>query len=362
MQDALLGEQAGMMPDPSEPVRVEEGVWRVPIPLPFGAHAVNVYLLRGRDASAGWCMVDCAIGTARAEEALRLGFERAGIGERDISDIVLTHSHPDHVGAAGYWQRATGATVHSLPLQVRNIPSLWDDPANSAFHSAAAILVTHGMPADEAQALITQAVEIRGLLEFPAHPVLLAHHQRVHLAGNRFQVFWTPGHADGHIALLRDDGVLVAGDAILPPPMRPTIGWYPWSRPDPLHDELETLALLADLPARLVLPGHGSPFSDLRARADELAGTYTREIVVVARLLADAPAGLNAYVLAHQLYEARWHNSRSRLLAISEAVARLEHLRLLGRAERDTREDGTIIYQRTREDGSLAADTNSAER
>jgi len=362
MQDASWDEAARIPPESLEPALVEDGIWRVPVPVPYGTHATNVYFVRGQGESANWCMVDSPLGAERSEEALRAGFARAGITERDFAAIVLTHSHPSHLGAIGYWQRIMGVPVYALPLQVRDIPSLWEDPANTALRAAATSLVAHGVAADEAQALVTRAVEIRNLLEFPVHPVMLGHQQHVRLAGSHFQVLWTPGHADGHICLMRDDGVLLAGDAVLPAPAHPPVGWYPWSRPDPLRDQMETLSLLSQMPARLVLPGHGQPYTNLNQRAGELAGIYTREVVAVARLLADTPAGLQAIEVARQLYSAHWHTSLSRMMAISEAIARLEHLRLLGRAERTVDEQGRIVYSRAHEDTSGAPITENNTR
>lgn len=349
MQDATPAEVAELALEPLAPQELEPGVWRIPVPIPFGTHATNLYLLRGPDVTHGWCLIDCPIGTSLAESALRAGLQAAGVQPEQISAIVITHSHPDHMGAAGRWQRLTGAHVYMLALQIRGLTALWDDVANNAFLNAARELVTHGMQADEAQALVTQAVQIRRVLEAPSHPTLLAHNQHIHLGGAGYRVLWTPGHADGHICLLRDDGLLVAGDAALPT-LRPTVGWYPWSRPDPLADQFHTLATLADLPVRLVLPGHGHAYSGLRARSDALTGIYQRELVSTARFLADSPDGLTAYALAQRLYGPRLHTVDSRLLAMAEAVARLDHLRYLGRAERVTGADGVIAYRRTLQD------------
>ena len=67
-----------------------------------------------------------------------------------------------------------------------------------------------------------------------------------------------PGHADGHLCLLRDDGVLIAGDHLLTP-ITPAIGLYPESRPDPLGDYVSSLALVEELRPRVSYGGHGRP-------------------------------------------------------------------------------------------------------
>ena len=357
MQDVLPTEAADLEMDALDAQEVEPGVWRVPLPLPFGAHTVNAYLVRGTEPTAGWLLIDCPLATSLAEDTLQQALARARITPVDITAIVLTHAHPDHLGAAGEWQRRCGAPVYLHADEAEDLIPLWQDFSNSAFLDAGRALVQHGMPADEAQALVTRAVQVRGLLVPPRQPRLLADGQQLTLGGAGYTVQWTPGHSDGHISLLREDGLLLAGDAILPG-LRPTIGWYPWSRPDPLADQLRSLAVLGQLSVRRVLAGHGQPFSDLHQRADAISGSYMRELTAIARLLADAPDGLTAYALTSTLYSTLWRVVDSRLIAMAEAVARLEHLYAIGRAERTANADGTVVYHRAHEISQPLADAD----
>src|SRR5215472_16479753 len=47
MQDASPTESADLALTPLVPDEQEPGVWRIPVPLSFGAQATNLYLLRG---------------------------------------------------------------------------------------------------------------------------------------------------------------------------------------------------------------------------------------------------------------------------------------------------------------------------
>ncbi|HEU5440561.1 MAG TPA: MBL fold metallo-hydrolase [Ktedonobacterales bacterium] len=348
MQDALPLEATELELDAMGPEELAPGVWRVPAPLPFGARTVNLYLIRGQRSEDGWLLVDAPLDTSRAEAALADALAQIGIGARDIAAIALTHAHPDHLGAIGAWQRLAAAPVYLLSYAAHDLYPLWADTSNAAFTHGAQVLASHGMPPDEAQALVTRAVQIRRVLDLPTQPQQLAHGQRVRLAGTTYHAQWLPGHADGQLGLLRDDGLLIAGDAVLAG-LVPSVGWYPWTRPDPLGDQLHTLDALGRLPVRLVLPGHGRPLVDLADRAGILRGTYVRELTTVARLLAERPEGTNAYRLAAEIYGQRMRQLDSRLLAVAEAVARLEHLVAIGRAERRTGTNGAIAYQRADE-------------
>src|SRR5215510_14608543 len=86
----------------SEPaVEVAEGIYQVRIPLPFALNIVNCYLLRDGD---GWVLIDTGLNTPPAEEAWKAAFRFLDIKPNQIHRIILTHSHPDHYGMAGWFQ------------------------------------------------------------------------------------------------------------------------------------------------------------------------------------------------------------------------------------------------------------------
>jgi glyoxylase-like metal-dependent hydrolase (beta-lactamase superfamily II) len=158
-----------------------------------------------------------------------------------------------------------------------------------------------------------------------------------------YQAIWTPGHSDYHLCLLREDGLFIAGDHILPR-ITPNIGLYVLARPNPLRDYFDALTRVRDLPARLTLPGHGHPFTALAERADELCVHHEERSQMVLDLLVERPGGAHASDLADALFEGRLRNADDRRFALAETLAHLEYLRYEGRVDRATGPDGVIRY------------------
>ena len=89
---------------------VYPGLWRLRLPVPWHHvdHA-NAYAIPSRD---GVVMVDCGIGGhSTSLEALERAAAQAGFALDQISDLVLTHYHSDHIGLMGPIQRASIASA-----------------------------------------------------------------------------------------------------------------------------------------------------------------------------------------------------------------------------------------------------------
>lgn len=322
--------------DDDGPEEVEPGIWRIPLPLPFALRWANVYLIAGADEHAGeYVLVDAGMGIPDDEAALRAGLARAGIGMERISTLVLTHSHPDHIGLAGPIQAASGAPVRMLAREADRLYQVWGDPELTAFVHTNAMYAAHGMPAAELERALRVNRGVARAIFLPprASIVPVADGDTVRLAGADYRAIWTPGHSDYHLCLLRADGVLIAGDHILPR-ITPNIGVYPEARPNPLRDYYESLARVRDLPVRLVLPGHGRPFVDLAGRVDELRRHHEERAEQTLAALATHPGGANAYVLAADLFGARLRNADDYRFALVETLAHLEDLRARGLVDR----------------------------
>jgi glyoxylase-like metal-dependent hydrolase (beta-lactamase superfamily II) len=296
---------------------VEKGLRRITFALPFGLDHVHCYLLRA--STGGWILVDTGLGTPDAEARWA-----PVLAELDapIERIVVTHMHPDHVGGARDAAEVTGAPVLQGRADHAQCVQAWGRRDSRPFVSYWA---EHGMPDSLVQGIAQESDRLLSAVHWVADPELLEAGDEID--GWRVEVL--PGHADGHIVLLRD-GVMIAGDVILGG-ITPTIGLYPNSRPDPLGDYLETLDRIEALAPRVAYAGHKDPVGDPAGRAREIRAHHAERLSHAAAALDGRPS--SAYEVSLALF-GRELSPTLRRFATAEALAHLERLVREGRAER----------------------------
>ena len=302
------------------------GIRRITCPLPTRPGHVHAYLLPGQD---GWTLVDTGIGLPEAAEwwAAQLGQVQG-----DVDRIVVTHFHPDHVGAAADVASLTGAPVHQGALDYEQCTMVWGNPEWP--QRIADWFLSHGVPRPIAEELIRSGSVYAPFIRYQPDPV------RVH-GGERldgWELVDAPGHADGQLCLLKD-GILVSADHLLGR-ISPTVGLWPESRPDPLGDFLGSLRRTIELAPRLALPGHGEPIDDPVGRAYELIDHHRERLEAAEAALGDAPR--TGFELSFDLFGDDLKPA-ARRFAVAETLSHLERLVIEERAAR--REDvGAVAY------------------
>jgi glyoxylase-like metal-dependent hydrolase (beta-lactamase superfamily II) len=303
-------------------------VRRLTFPLPTRPGHVHAYLLRGDD---GWTLVDT--GLALPDTAGRVAAAAAEL-DGPIVRILVTHMHPDHLGGSEPAAEATGAPVlqgeldHAQTLHVWGNPE-WPRRISVWFRS-------HGVPPEVADELIEQGSLYAPFIRFAPDPQLVREGDEV----SGWRVVEMPGHADGHLCLVRD-GELLAGDHLLDR-ITPTVGLWPDSRLDPLGDYLDSLRRTVDLGPRVVYPGHGEPLRDAGRRAQELVDHHRERLGAAEAALGDEPR--SGYDVSYDLFGDRL-SSGARRFAVGETLSHLERLRREGRAER-VEDDGIVRWHR----------------
>ena len=305
------------------------GIRRLTFPLPLGIRHVHCYVLPGPD---GWTLVDTGLGLPDASGR----WERV-LADLDapVSRIVVTHFHPDHVGGGEDAQALTGATVLQGRRDYEQCLRVWGSEDWS--ERLADYLRAHGLPQPVADELRQESRTFAPFIRFARDPQLLGEGDEV----DGWRVVELPGHADGHICLLRD-GVLVAGDHLLGV-ITPTVGLYPESRPDPLADYQASLQRTIELAPEVALPGHGDAVTDPVTRAHEILEHHERRLDETT--VALGPKARNAYEVSVALFGTSLDAS-GRRFALAETLAHLERLVQEGRAAH-TGDDRNVSYTAT---------------
>ncbi len=327
----------------SEPREVTPNVWKITLPIPFPLKTVNVYALLGKQ---GWTLIDTGMGTPEARAAFKIGLAQAGLSPERLQSIVLTHHHPDHVGLSGELQEQTGVPVYMHALDKAAVNVLGTGSMPERFGNVSHFLVQHGLPPTQLWMARVEPETMKQIIRVPPQDaiVTVADGEELELAGEIYRVIWTPGHSDGQICLYHQrDQLFLSADHVLPR-ITPNIGLYTENdRPNPLDDYLTSLDKVADIPAALVLPGHGEPFSDLAGRAYEIKKHHTEREQQLLDLLKSKPQ--HATQLTEQLFGSRLKSDEAKRMGVAEIVAHLEHMRSQQRVTRQVNNDGLLLYK-----------------
>ncbi|MBM2832304.1 MAG: hypothetical protein HW414_1356 [Dehalococcoidia bacterium] len=337
-------------------MEIRPGIHRLELPLEGGPPGgVNCYLIRGTD---GYLLLDTGWNTPDTFDALSRQVEESGASLKQIRQIVVTHIHPDHFGLAGRLRELSGARIVVHKNDAACIRSRYVE-IDGLLDKIARMLKENGVPEDEVPGLRTASLAFVKLV-LPAEPdELLSGGEKLSTGVFEFEVLWTPGHSAGQICLYeRSQKLLLSGDHVMPLTTA-HVGLHPESGPDPLGDYLKSLELLRHLEAELVLPAHEHVFTDLSRRIDEIVAHHRKRDRAIIGVLRGGPR--TAFQVAQRIPwmldsspdGTGWSslNSLDRRLAVMEAMAHLEAMRIRGIVRRRT-PSGMILYRLASGNGS----------
>lgn len=198
----------------------------------------NNILIHAVPGEAGALLVD----TGHVNHAAQtLALVQHALAGQALAGIVNSHLHSDHCGGNATLQQAFAVPLHIPPGHAHAVAA-WDQ--------------------DE----LTYRATGQRIERFTAQQVLVPG-QPLRAGGRDWQVLAAPGH-DPHSVMLFEEGagVLLSADAL----------WgngfgvvFPEVEGEPGFDDVASvLDLIASLPVRVVVPGHGAPFSDVAAALD----------------------------------------------------------------------------------------------
>lgn len=183
-------------------------------------------------------------GTKNAGPDIRAGLKEIGKEPEDVSVVLLTHHHVDHIGTAAAWKRESRAEVnlHRIDAPVAAGGRSPRSRGRTAQAKLFAALMGVFVPL-----MRTPPVQADRILDGG---------ETLDVVGWPVEVLHVPGHTLGSCAFyLRGSGVLFAGDAVNGRAGKPEL---PIVAEDP-NAAVDSYERLTALRAPLLLPGHGSP-------------------------------------------------------------------------------------------------------
>jgi glyoxylase-like metal-dependent hydrolase (beta-lactamase superfamily II) len=199
-------------------------------------------------------------------ERVIASLESVGRRPEDLTAILITHAHADHIGSAQYLGETYDVPVLMHPQEVPHARReflqqvtpgqiLRNSWRPGVFPWSVRVLRSGGTK----DVRVARAEAFPAALDVPGHPV------PVH----------TPGHTGGHCAYhLPEAGVLITGDALVTGhPTSRTAG--PQLLPRMFHHDwdgaLAALRVLGEIDAGVLLPGHGPAHDGSASAAAEQA-------------------------------------------------------------------------------------------
>jgi glyoxylase-like metal-dependent hydrolase (beta-lactamase superfamily II) len=317
---------------------VAADVFELRLPIPFEDGLVNVFLFPyGKDAD----LLDCGMNAEESLEAIHRAVKQ--LGAQRLRRLMVTHIHPDHYGAAGMLAGGEGlADLYIHRLEVPLVQPRYVE-LEHLVEEVKHYLLVNGVPGAEAEVVSNSQRALSQVVKTAEPSVQLDGAETVSLGHRKLRVEWTPGHSPGHICLYdRSDGLLFAGDHILPD-LSPNIGLHPQSTPDPLHEYLDGLRRMAAYRPKLVLPGHGRPFSTVASRVDALVAHHQRRLEQILEIVGGEEK--SGWQVALDLWGPR-DNPYEKRLALQEGLAHLQALAVDGQVSKSVT-PASVLWRRS---------------
>ena len=171
------------------------GIRRITCELPTRPGHVHTYLLPGDD---GWTLVDTGLGLPDAAEWWAA--ELAGV-PGEVTRILITHFHPDHVGAAADVAVADAARPSTRERSTTSSARGSGQTTRSGRGASPTGSLSHGVPRPSAEELIESGSVYAPFVRYQPDPVRVDEGDRL----DGWELVAAPGHADGQLCLLKDE-------------------------------------------------------------------------------------------------------------------------------------------------------------
>ena len=317
---------------------VVPNIFWIKVPLPNSPlNHLNTYLIKGKEKNL---LIDTGLNFTQTFQSLCEGLSQADVKPEELTHVLLTHFHVDHVGLIPRLKEASKDIKLSIHQVEAELSKIMSENFGDYNEKMGVFLKANGAPSSIAfnlqhfhPAFFTpQAYRELASAEFPLQDC-----QKIRVGDYSFQVLWTPGHSPGHICLYEgSQKILISGDHLLPT-ITPHVAQF-MDDMDPLTDYLNSLEKIKNLHVETVLPGHEEIFANHQERIRQLKEHHKKRLM---EFTDELEAGSStAYTLASRVHwdidYKSWEEFPpfQKYLALGEAAAHLNFLEQKGLAKR----------------------------
>jgi glyoxylase-like metal-dependent hydrolase (beta-lactamase superfamily II) len=325
-----------------------EGIHCLRIPTPFAVGRVNTYLIEDDPLT----LVDSGPNSGKALDELQHQLANHGHSIDDIELVVLTHQHIDHLGLVDIIASHSGADVAAIDKLVHFAEHYSEDAAKDD-EFASRVMLRNGIPQEVVQALRTVSSAFRswGARARVTRP--LSDGDALEMRDRKLQAFHRPGHSPSDTIFWDEQRrILIAADHLIKHISSNPLIARPLDNPDgdpteaaehrppALITYLNSLRKTRELPAEIVLSGHGEPVTNHVALIDERLAFHQQRAERIFALTAEQPR--SGYELAQALFGNVAVTQA--YLTLSEVLGHVDLLLADGRVEEHER-DGVIYFE-----------------
>ena len=272
-------------------------------------------------------LFDTGFGTDTAFNELKDGLSNIGYRFSDVENIIISHTHPDHMGMLTKIKEEN--SKFNLILSEKEF-NWFDSRQNRDWQSLGnQWLQKHGMSLDE---INNSENDMQWKsIDWPKldQPNLVNDADVLKFGEWEFKFIDTPGHTIGHLCVYESKNkIMLTGDHVLPH-ISPNVSVdFEGKNNESLIQYIHSLEKIEDYETALVLPAHEFSFKNLKQRVRELVSHHHERLNEHLELFTDK--SMTAVNVARQISWNTGHFDNFNLMmkrsAVGETIAHLEYL------------------------------------
>jgi glyoxylase-like metal-dependent hydrolase (beta-lactamase superfamily II) len=329
-------------PDPDAPSAAEQAeaevdLWRqivgagfklMRIPTPFQVGRVNCWLIEDEPLT----LIDAGPSSGKSLDELARQLDALGYAFGDLEQIIVSHQHIDHLGLVDVVRRRSGAEVVAIEELVPFIDD-YNGQAELDDRFAVELMLRHGISEEVVVALRSVSGGFRSYGAPSTVDRVIRDGETLEFRDRSLQVQLRPGHSPTDTLFWDEERrIMVGGDHLIkhissnPLLSRRLDGSA--GRTASLLSYIESLSATRELPAEIVLSGHGEPVTEHRELIDSRFRMHGRRAEKLLGLIGDEP------MTAHGLAQELWGDVAvtQAFLTLSEVIGHMDLLIAEGRA------------------------------